>query len=84
MPKYQIRHYDVWGNEDDGWEVNNVFAQDEYYTWPLDAQEETILSDLGITEKDNIVIDPNSDETYIWFNCKLTGKPLFDALNVEI
>lgn len=45
--------YDTWGNEEDGWEVNNVFPSGTFFTLPKGYDDEQLLQAL----KDNNILD---------------------------
>ena len=43
---YKLYTYDVWGNEEDGYEVNNVYATDRVIYLPSDPSDKDILDAL--------------------------------------
>ncbi len=48
---YQVCSYDVWGNEEDGYEVNAVYLTDKRIEIDDDTTDEQIADMLGITQK---------------------------------
>jgi len=81
--KWDIHNYDVWGNEEDGFEVNNTFtlARDV-----LMSSEPTNTEILNVIKEEGLVIDNTrlkdldigGDDTYITINESATSYPLGD------
>jgi len=67
--KYRVYCYEVWGNEEDGYEVNNVFGTDMIVDIGLDDTKEAILAKLGVKESefDDYGMDWDG-ASFIWFN----------------
>lgn len=85
MKRYHVRTLDVWGNEEDGWQVNDVFPNGY-----IDVEE-------GVTDEeiwtvlcaDNAAQGPFSEAEFDWsgeltlyINEKATGKPVFELEEV--
>ena len=74
---YTLWSYDVWGNENDGWEVNDRFAlyRELELTTTNSTEERAILD--AIKAVPNVGIDwTQSDEYRIEIVHRTTGKPL--------
>lgn len=79
--KYQLREYDVWGNEKEGFNVNDVYSTDEIYEIDLDWNDKLLIQELkkqglikkGIRSKS---IETSGDGDTIYFDYK--GKPEFE------
>jgi len=55
-----VDYFDVWGNEEDGWEVNNLSTEfDDLYIDPESTDEEIVafLKDIGYFNRDVQVSD---------------------------
>ena len=85
---YEIRTYDVWGNDEDGYTVNDSTVAER---GTIDAR--TINSDKALmrfirarmcgTRGPRLEVDNNSsDFNYVYFNEKKTGKP-FCEITIE-
>lgn len=70
MKQYKIVDYfDVWGNKEDGWQVNNLCSLDEFglITITEDATDEDIIdylihiNYLGRDAKGKVIIESNDD-----------------------
>lgn len=74
MNNYELIQYEVWGNEEDGFEVNNLFKIGEYEVLPHYNYQQ-ILS--LINAKSNVTIDENLScgMNYYFIDCD-NGKPL--------
>ena len=69
MNKYEIFDYDVWGNEEDGYEVNDVIPTGVIiYT---DASKASICEKLGLYAQYKIDVYYTADVIYIDYD----GKP---------
>ena len=86
---FEIRTYDVWGNAEDGYEVNNVFSAGKVTLdvpvkvynegTPQQFESPEITDDqirqaLGLRR--NFPIETDGDDTIIYVNSERTGKPL--------
>ena len=74
---HTIWSYDVWGNENDGWEVNDRCALDRALelTTTNSTEERTILD--AIEAGPDVGIDwTQSDENRMELVHRMTGKPL--------
>ena len=69
MTKYEFFDYDVWGNEEEGYSVNDVIPTGIIiYT---DASKASICENLGVYAQDKIDVYYNEDVIYIDYD----GKP---------
>lgn len=92
--RYIWVYYDVWGNEEDGWEVNDISRfTDKEYTISRDADSDEVLKVLcaeGLfkreaVEQKLIEVDWScSDGGYIEFNEADTGKPIGRIEKVDL
>lgn len=75
MSTYQLYTYDVWGNEEDGFEVNDVFKTGETYTFSTDEPtNEEICKALELQiPAEQVRIDAYEDVMYLTND--MTGKP---------
>ena len=72
--KYQGYTYDVWGNEEDGYEVNNVSYTGEDFDIPEDATDAEIVRCINGL---NITVDPGiGDEETLYLISTIDGKPI--------
>lgn len=70
---WRVISYDVWGNAEDGWEVNQAFRTSFRAHFDDDADDETILAALvecgyiaaGFTTDDVEFEDSGGDSIYI-------------------
>ena len=75
VSQWRFYSYDVWGNEDEGYEVNDVFRTSSVFDIPDDATDEQILE--IIEAKKYVEIDNNvMADDIIYFQSSNTGKPL--------
>ena len=69
MIKYEVFAYDVWGNDEGGYNVNDVMQTGIIiYT---DTSKSSICKKLGLDDPYKIDVDYNEDVIYIDYN----GKP---------
>lgn len=77
MQTYTLWSYDVWGNEEDGWEVNDRCALDRNLELPStnSTDEEGILSEIraGVHVGIDWVL---SDKYRLELTDRRTGKPI--------
>jgi len=83
----QIYDLDVWGNEEDGYEVNDVYKGDIFEV-PTNYNENDIFDLLksqgflkNYVQKDDIEIDMNEDFTEIFD--ALSGEPLWQIWDIK-
>ena len=76
----KIYTYDVWGNAEDGWEVNNV-----YFNSTIEFEDTDLLDDehlywalirLGVLAPDSKASLDWQDEDLCYVNSSTDGKPL--------
>lgn len=81
--KMYIVGYDVWGNEEEGFDVNDIYRYYDYVIdVPYDIKEEEVLELVKKWGCINPKLLENVsvclwDENFIEFEDKETGKPLF-------
>jgi len=75
--------YDVWGNSDDGWEVNAAYSTDTVYRLPPEAKDKTILKTVWSDDSDEVEIESYSSEDTIYFVSKDYGQPLGEIRRIE-
>ena len=76
MTKYEIFDYDVWGNEEEGYSVNDVIPTGIIiYT---DTSKSSICKKLGLDDPYKIDVYVNEDSVYIDYDgnpyCELRKK----------
>jgi len=72
---YQLFDYDVLGNEEEGFEINDVYAHDLWVTLQGNESDKEIIQ--LIHNGDDIEIDHNcSDDETIEFVLRCNGKPV--------
>lgn len=88
--KYRLITYDVWGNNEDGFYVNNRFRTETILDIPSEESDDKIigvLKEKGIltdkANKNNVQIDGESDSV-LFFTDSERGMPLFELLNEDI
>jgi hypothetical protein len=78
MNTWRLYTYDLWGNEEDGWEVNDVFQKSttlELSAEPTDAEVSEALASACECSTENVDVD-QADEDTIYLTDDRTGKPL--------
>ena len=77
-----INYFDVWGNEQDGWEINNQCVEKRDITIVDDAKNDDIIEYLK--NCDFLTKDCTADDFYILWDCdyieiysKKDGMPLY-------
>jgi len=86
---YRLVTYDVWGNNQDGFLVNQVFSTETVVEFPKGTDYNKIIEILKeksiLTEKannENVQIDGEEDSV-IFFTDSEKGMPLFELRNIE-
>lgn len=80
--KWRIISFDVWGNEDDGWEINNMFSTNLTVSLNEEFSEKEILTELvnirffikKVKTKKLLNVEIGEDE--IWIENTDNGFPL--------
>jgi hypothetical protein len=75
--------YDVWGNENDGWEVNAAYPTSVVYRLPVEASDETILKTVWEDDSNEVEIESYSTEDTVYFVSKDDSKPLGEIRRIE-
>jgi hypothetical protein len=75
--------YDVWGNSDDGWEVNAAYTTSIVYRLPPEADDKTILKTVWSDDSDEVEIECHSTEDTIYFVTKRDRLPLGEIRRLE-
>ena len=87
--KYKIQFLDVWGNEEDGWEVNAAYTSAYEIEVEREESDESIIDKLYQMEllseygKSVAKIWDFSDEFFIVVEDGETGEPLFNLVLEE-
>lgn len=81
MKRYRLYDYDVWGNEEDGWEVNDVFKTDNIAALNPKWSDKEIIKALKtqsiiVSEVDEKKVEIEGDEDRLYFSYK--GRPEFE------
>ena len=77
MTKYEIFDYDVWGNEEDGYDVNDVMPTGIIiYT---DTSKSSLCKKLGLDDPYKIDVYVNEDSIYIDYD----GKPYCELRKID-
>lgn len=81
MAVYRLYTYHVWGNEEDGWEVNNVFETDVLADINPTWSDRKLISILKIqyviqNHIHSRYVEVEGDEDVLYFSYK--GKPEFE------
>ena len=69
MIKYEIFDYELWGNEEEGYTVNDVVPTGIFIF--TDTSKSSLCKKLGIDDPYKIDVDYNEDSIYIDYD----GKP---------
>ena len=69
MTKYEIFDYDVWGNEEEGYDVNDVIPTGIFIF--TDTSKSSICKKLGLDDPYKMDVYYNEDSIYIDYD----GKP---------
>jgi len=84
--RWQIFGYDVWGNAEDGWEVNNVLPGPVItmsYKAEYDAKTfDSAMARARVGLRWKLIDEGASDEDTIYFNT-VSGKPLGEMRRVK-
>lgn len=80
MSKWTVVVYDVWGNAEDGWDVNNKFRTWHWVDVDDNAQDHEVLSLLCAEmggDPDTLKIDGNtSGESVLYVQDRTDGRPV--------
>lgn len=79
---WELWTYDVWGNETDGWDVNDRTCLDREFALPTDSSDDEIkqaLIDAGYL-KPGFEIDLDGDDMIVFVNQSNNDFPLFELL----
>ena len=77
MIKYEIFDYDIWGNEEGGYEVNDVVPTG--ITIYTDMSKSSICKKLGLDDTCKIDVYYNEDVIYIDYD----GKPYCELRKID-
>ena len=85
--RYELVTYDVWGNEKDGWEVNQSFSTGIFINLVMGDDTELLQQMVDgdiLTENHEVKIDNNSDDEYVLYLVnRFTEKPVAELRHVE-
>ena len=79
--QYRVFTYDVWGNDNAGWDVNDVFKSSYYFSAGVEHTDAELTNMVGDLMGLQLQIDVGSDENTIYFS-DLNGKPVCE-LRIE-
>lgn len=83
-----INYFDVWGNEEDGWEVNNQCVEADDVVIADDATDQDIIDYLFqheyVTDDDISLYELESNGDFIEIYVKETMMPLYSFRNKEV
>lgn len=68
MTKYEIFDYDVWGNEEEGYDVNDVIPTGIFIF--TDTSKSSICKKLGLDDPYKMDVYVNEDSIYIDYDYK--------------
>lgn len=80
---YRWITYDVWGNDQDGWDVNAAYPTSVVYRISEHATDETILKTVWEDNADKVELEWSSEEDTIFFTIKETSEPLGEIRRIE-
>ncbi|MCI0560272.1 MAG: hypothetical protein MN733_17435 [Nitrososphaera sp.] len=83
MSNFEVVEYDVWGNEEDGYVVNDVFRTGNHISLNECELESDVLLADALTEglicfRKASDLRFGGDSSVIYVNEAYTGKPLFE------
>jgi hypothetical protein len=77
---WRLYTYDLWGNEEDGYEVNDVYRTPEILRFDAECTDAELLayleSDAGPLNPGECEIDATSDEDRIYIIAASDGHPV--------
>lgn len=65
--KYKLYTYDLWGNEEEGFIINDYYSQSIHVDIESDMTDEQIISLLNFTNPESIMIDEIGYPETIYF-----------------
>jgi len=77
---FEVIIYDVWGNERDGWEVNDATNTHRNVSIPDDATDrEVVLAVYDAITAEHVEVDPNyqSEDTF-YLRAKMNHRPIME------
>lgn len=77
MIKYEIFDYDVWGNEEEGYNVNDVIPTGIIIF--TDTSKSSICKKLGLDDPYKLDVDVHEDIIYIEYD----GKPYCELREID-
>ena len=82
MIKYRVLALDVWGNEDDGWEVNQWFYTDNFIhlneNWDIEELLKELKGECLLREFVTVeYLEVEERGERIFIESKVTGEPLY-------
>lgn len=86
--RYEVIIPDVWGNEEDGWEVNDIRKTGEFYSITNKASDNEVLSTLVNDEwisrldKENVSLEFEDGDSSLWVIRISDDKPLLKLQTV--
>ncbi len=86
MKTYNLHLYDVWGNADDGYEVNDVYPSHtsiELAEGFTDEDVKSALREACGCQTNRVTIEDSGAEDCIYINSSEDGKPLGELRAAE-
>jgi hypothetical protein len=91
VSKYEVISYDVWGNKDDGYEVNQSFHTGKFVEVPDDLEITPkdviiILKREGVVDDKMNILNTEVDLSHdnaIYFHRIIDNKPLFELRKTD-
>lgn len=86
--KYEVVLLDVWGNEEDGWNVNDIRKTEEFYSITNKASDDEVLTALVKDEwinrrnQDDVALEFDDGDSSLWVVRTSDDKPLLKLQTV--
>ena len=74
--RYRFWSYDVWGNENDGFEVNDVYSSMAVVNIDERISDEDICEIVKSWYGEKVVMDQGSDVDVMYFSSEANGQPI--------
>ncbi len=74
---YKLYTYDLWGNDEDGYDINDYYTHSDTFVITDDMTDKEVIALLDFNQPETIEIDSNySDSETFYFVDNVTGKPI--------
>lgn len=83
--KYRLFTYDLWGNDKDGYQINDYYYQGIFTLSPALTDKE-IFKEIGIKpqSQNHVEFDSIGDENTLYIISKKNGKPICELRKEEL